>query len=96
MKVDRPDPAYEHACMEAVRRVLLSKPKLDDRRVVTSVGLVVDREQRWIVAWYKWRGEPRVAKWCLYEDVFSGKMPPGEAEHPEGVADQMLVWVIGG
>jgi hypothetical protein len=96
MEVTRPSPEYEHACLEAVSRVLLNRRQLDDNTKVDAVGLVVDRGHRSIVAWYERFGEPRKETWRLYEDMFSGEMPHGEAEDPEGVADQMLVWVLGG
>jgi hypothetical protein len=97
MKVDRRSPEYEQDCLEAVRRVLLgNEGVLNDRVRVRSVDLIQKGERALIVASVIRAGAEAKIVWRLYEDVFSGTMPPGHAEHPEGVADQMLVWAIGG
>jgi hypothetical protein len=98
VKVEIPSSEYEEACLQAVRRALL-----DDKRglqrhgaVVHSVDLVLNGNDRRIVAPVTRRGAKHLVEWRLYEDVFSGVMPAGEAEDPEGVATQMFVWAIGG
>jgi hypothetical protein len=97
MKVDIPSPEYERKCLEAVRRTLLGDGgRLSDLVKVQWVGLVREDDRPLIVAHLTRRGEKVEEVWRLYEDVFSGVPPPGHAEDPQGVADQMLVWALGG
>ena len=97
MKADIPSPEYEQECLEAVRRALLGNGgRLSELVTVRSVELVREDDRPLIVAHLTRRGEEVKEAWRLYEDVFSGVAPPGHAEDPEGVADQMMIWAMGG
>lgn len=96
VKVDIPSPEYEDACLRAVRRVMSKVVPERDHTTVESVELVVNGEDRRIVVTIVRHGRRRTVDWTLYEDVFTGEMPPGEAEFPDEVALQMMIWATGG
>ena len=96
VKVDIPSPSYEEACLSAVRDVMSKVDPERDHTTVESVELVSRGDDRRIVATIVRHGRRRVVDWKLYEDVFIGKMPPGEAEFPDDVALQMVIWATGG
>lgn len=96
VKVNIPSPEYEGACLRAVREVMSKVEPERDRTTVESVELVVSGDDRRIVVTIVRHGRRRTVDWKLYDDVFSGKMPPGEAEFPDDVALQMMIWATGG
>jgi len=93
---DIPSPEYEHACLESVRDALGGLKEDPDGVVAQSVELVHDGDDHRIVATILKRGKQERIEWRLYEDVFSGIFPEGEAEPPAGVGTQMMVWAVGG
>lgn len=95
--VDGPSEEYEQACLEAVRRQMLGSEALQrDGVVVKSVELVRSKDCRCIVAFLVRHGHDTREVWRLYEDVFNGTLPPGQAEDPDSVALQMVIWAMGG
>lgn len=96
VKVDIPSPDYEQACLAAVRRTLFKLTPARDHTTVESVELVANGDDRRIVATIIRHGTRQTIDWQLYEDVFTGKMPPGEAEFPNEVGLQMMIWATGG
>lgn len=91
-----PSSEYEQACLQAVRRALSGLREDRDQVRVKNVELVRSDDCVCIVAFLVRHGEDTHEVWRLYEDVFSGIPPAGSAEPPQGVADQMLVWAMGG
>jgi len=97
VRVDIPSREYERACLEAVRATLSKIEPERDRTSVESIELIVGKDDdRRIVATIVRHGRRRTVEWQLYEDVFTGEMPPGEAEYPKEVALQMMIWATGG
>lgn len=95
--VDKPSEEYEKACLDAVRTTLLESPTIKrDGTEVESIEIVVDGDQRSLVVSLVYKGHPKQLTWRLYEDVFSGDLPPGQAEEPDGVATQIYISAIGG
>lgn len=95
--VDGPSPEYEQACLQAVQRALLNNEALKTTGIdVKTVDLVIRGDERLIVAAVTRFGRPAEVTWELYEDVFNGTLPPGQAEDPESVALAMWVWAQGG
>lgn len=97
IEVDPPCPQYEQACLEAVRKTLHESPTLErDGVVVKSVELVRSGDCVCIVASIVRGGIDTRSVWHLYEDVFHGTLPRGQAENPEGVATGMWISAMGG
>ncbi len=83
--------------MEAVRKALLDNSVIKrDGTLVESIEIVADGNERKLVVSLIYRGRRKQLEWRLYKDVFSGELPPGQAEEPEGVATQLYVSAIGG
>lgn len=96
VKVDIPSPEYEEACLAAVRATLSQLEPDRDHVCLERVELVVEGDRRCIVATVVRHGRRQTIDWQLYEDVFTGEMPPGEAEFPDQVGLQMMIWATGG
>lgn len=97
IEVVPPSPEYEQACLEAVRKSLLENPKPEiDGFVAKSVDIVGAGRDRRIVASIVRAGLPRKVEWILYEDVFHGTLPEGQAESPDGVATGMWIQAMDG
>jgi hypothetical protein len=95
--VEPPCPEYEQACLAAVRKILLESTTLErDGVTIKSVELVRTADCTCIVAFLVRSGIDTRAVWRLYEDVFHGMLPPGQAESPDGVATGMWISAMGG
>jgi hypothetical protein len=97
IEVQPPCAEYEQACLDAVREILLESTTLRrDGTVIKSVELVRSRDCTCIVVFLVRSGIDTRTVWRLYEDVFHGTLPPGQAENPEGVATGVWISVMGG
>gem|GEM_PF-4866722 len=92
-----PSPEYEQACLHEVRLALRESPTLkEDGTRIDEIELTQAEGDPLIVAHIVRHGEHIALKWRLYKDSFTGVFPPGQAEFPDQVGLQMLIWASGG